>query len=70
MRNTRTGKRRRQAEFLVHRFFPWTSFESVGVHNGDVAEELAALLETEPHRPAISVRPRTGIIEVGHGTQD
>ena len=49
--------RRRKAEFLVHRFFPWIAIESVGVCDETIAGEVEAVLEGAAHRPAIHVRP-------------
>lgn len=50
-------KRRRQAEFLVHRFFPWSAIDSVGVYDEAIAKEVAAALAAATHRPAIRVQP-------------
>lgn len=50
-------KRQRQAEFLVHRFFPWSAIESVGVCDEAIAAEVEVLLEGATHRPAIRVQP-------------
>lgn len=48
-------KRRRQAEFLVHEFFPWMLVESIGVINEIVAEEARRILEGAAHQPALRV---------------
>lgn len=50
-------KRRRQAEFLVHESFPWTSIKQIGVHNTDVEKQVAKILKGETHQPEIVVRP-------------
>jgi len=48
-------KRRRQAEFLVHEFFPWTLVESIGVISAAVAQEAHTLLVGAAHRPELRV---------------
>ncbi len=37
-------KRRRQAEFLVHDFFPWELVSYVGVYDGDIAETVGGII--------------------------
>jgi hypothetical protein len=49
-------KRRRQAEFLVHRFFPWQLIKEIGVISSQVAHTVQALLDAEEHKPVVSVR--------------
>lgn len=48
-------KRRRQAEFLVHRFFPWSLVTEVGVINRTAAERVHAALPGAAHVPVVSV---------------
>lgn len=36
-------KRRRQAEFLVHRFFPWSAMLGIGVYNQEMKEKVEQL---------------------------
>ena len=48
-------KRRRQAEFLVHQFFPWTLVEAVGVIDQSVADETEQALQTAAHRPEVRI---------------
>ena len=48
-------KRRRQAEFLVHQFFPWELVERIGVIGPDVAQETEQALEGAMHRPEVRV---------------
>ena len=50
-------KRRRQAEFLVHRFFPLTMIERIGVVNQSVGLQVSTLLQPLAHKPAITVEP-------------
>ena len=49
-------KRQRQAEFLVHTFFPWSAIESVGVYDEAIAREVRDAAAAATHRPAIRVR--------------
>jgi hypothetical protein len=49
-------KRRRQAEFLVHEFFPWEFVKEIGVINGKIETQVSALLAEVEHRPAVTVR--------------
>ncbi len=38
-------KRRRQAEFLVHRFFPWELVSYIGVYDRSIAETVGELIK-------------------------
>jgi hypothetical protein len=48
-------KRRRQAEFLVHRFFPWALVEEIGVQTEQMARQVHAVLAQSEHRPQVAV---------------
>ncbi len=48
-------KRRRQAEFLVHDFFPWSLVAKVGVLNRTIEGEVNRLIQRLPHCPEVSV---------------
>jgi hypothetical protein len=50
-------KRRRQAEFLVHEFFPFSLFGRIGVANQTMAKKTAALLAELEEKPLIEVQP-------------
>jgi hypothetical protein len=50
-------KQRRQAEFLVHEFFPWTAVLGVGVHNEDTAVKIRAALAHCMPKCGVVVRP-------------
>jgi hypothetical protein len=50
-------KRRRQAEFLVHEFFPFSLFGRIGVANQTMAKKTAALLAKLEEKPLIEVQP-------------
>lgn len=52
--DTKEGK---QAEFLMHRSFPWELVERVGVHSPQVAQQAANVMHGAPHRPIIQVLP-------------
>jgi ssDNA thymidine ADP-ribosyltransferase DarT-like protein len=49
-------KRRRQAEFLVHHFFPWNLISQIGVVNAEMKERVERLLTGAGHRPPVHVR--------------
>lgn len=48
-------KRRRQAEFLVYQFFPWTLVHKVGVMDPPLAEEVNRILSGHSHFPDVVV---------------
>ena len=48
-------KRRRQAEFLIHRFFPWTMVSEIGVIDTNMAETTKRLIAASEHQPSIVV---------------
>jgi len=47
----------KMAEFLVADFFPWTGFHAVGCHDSGVAKQVQDLLNSQHHRPAVTVEP-------------
>lgn len=49
--------RRRNAEFLVHNFFPWSLIKEIGVINNQMANDVNALLEFAEHQPKVTVYP-------------
>jgi hypothetical protein len=49
-------KRKRQAEFLVHHFAPWTLVHRIGVKTVAVKQEVEAILAASAHRPEVEVR--------------
>jgi len=42
--NTDDTKEKRQAEFLVHKSFPWSAIERIGVHDQTIAAKVQAAL--------------------------
>ncbi len=50
-------KRRRQAEFLVHEFFPFSLIERVCTRNREIALNVSALLKPLAQKPGIQVEP-------------
>jgi hypothetical protein len=50
-------KEKRQAEFLVHDWFPWECFFRVGVHNPQIAKSVREILASAVHQPAVVVEP-------------
>lgn len=49
-------KHRRQAEFLVHEWFPWSAVEEIGVHNSNAETRVRSLVEQAQHQPPVVVR--------------
>jgi hypothetical protein len=49
-------KRRRQAEFLVHRSFPWDLVTAIGVVSQSMRQRTEAVLGASLHRPVVEVR--------------
>jgi len=50
-------KRQRQAELLVHRFFPWELVTMIGVLSDAMRRRAEAALADVEHRPVVQVRP-------------
>jgi hypothetical protein len=50
-------KRRRQAEFLVYKAFPWRSVLSIGVKTQKAGRRAEQALEECAYRPPVSVHP-------------
>ncbi len=50
-------KRRRQAEFLVHRRLSWSLMTEVGVATPHMKGQVDAALTTASHRPVVRVHP-------------
>jgi hypothetical protein len=48
-------KEKRQAEFLVHEWFPWTAVESIGVMDEATAAQARAILARAAHKPRVEV---------------
>ena len=49
--------RRRQAEFLVHQFFPLDLFESIGVINKTIASQVTGLLQPLKQKTNVVIAP-------------
>jgi hypothetical protein len=50
-------KRRRQAEFLVHQFCPWTLITEIGVFNATIQAQVQQGLQNFNHQPPVRVCP-------------
>jgi hypothetical protein len=50
-------KRRRQAEFLIHKFFPWSLIELIGVSGSRMKARVESILIEYDHKPLVSVYP-------------
>jgi hypothetical protein len=53
-----TVKEAKQAEFLVHDFFPWDLIEAVGVISDGVRGQAEAAIAASTHKPPVIVRPK------------
>jgi hypothetical protein len=51
-------KRRKQAEFLVHRSFPWSWVEEIGVIDEEVGRQVKTILAGAQHQPAVTIEPK------------
>lgn len=51
-------KERKQAEFLVQRFFPWDLVERVGVRTAQTQGQVRAALAGAAHQPPVDVLPQ------------
>lgn len=50
-------KEKRQAEFLVHDWFPWTAILQVVARVPQTAKRIEEILESESHQPPVLVKP-------------
>jgi hypothetical protein len=48
-------KRRRQAEFLIHRAVPWGAILCLGVMSAPMQAQVQALIRAEAHRPPVRI---------------
>jgi hypothetical protein len=49
-------KEGKQAEFLLHEFFPWHLVRRIGVMEVTVYGKVANILQNATHRPAMEMR--------------
>jgi hypothetical protein len=49
-------KEGKQAEFLVHEFFPWDLVDRIGVLAQGVAQQVANAMQGISHRPRIEIQ--------------
>ncbi|HXB59376.1 MAG TPA: DUF4433 domain-containing protein [Candidatus Acidoferrales bacterium] len=48
-------KRRKQAEFLVHKRFPWELISQIGVINSVIGERVKTVISNQSHHPRVTV---------------
>ena len=48
-------KEAKQAEFLLHRSFPWHLFERVGVYSQGIAQRVSLAMQSSNHRPRLEI---------------
>ena len=46
---------KRQAEFLVHDYCPWTAIEEIAVINQNIREQVELALQNSIHKPAVKI---------------
>lgn len=49
-------KEKRQAEFLVHDFFPWTAIDVIGVVDKDIASVVRDTIAGSDHQPQVKIK--------------
>ncbi len=49
-------KEAKQAEFLVHRSFPWSLVERIGVHSNAIVHRVTNALQNAAHRPIVEIK--------------
>jgi hypothetical protein len=54
IQDVRDGK---QAEFLLHSFFPWELIEQVGVATQEIGQQAVQILQAAAHRPQVMQQP-------------
>jgi hypothetical protein len=50
-----TVKEGKQAEFLLHEYFPWHLIEKIGVHDPKMQHQVLQALHAHQHRPSVDV---------------
>lgn len=55
--NEEETKEKRQAEFLVHDWFPWEGIEQIGVKTTQTKEKAETILSSAEHSPAVVLKP-------------
>jgi hypothetical protein len=50
-------KEGKQAEFLLHEFFPWELVEAVGVRDAGVAARVRDAIRDAAHQPHLQIQP-------------
>ncbi len=53
--NEAETEEKRQAEFLVHDWCPWSAVETIGVINQDIAAQVEAAIVGAAHKPRVEV---------------
>ena len=50
-------KEGKQAEFLLHEYFPWSLVQRIGVSSSGVSVQAHAAIANAAHKPGVSVQP-------------
>ena len=54
--NDNDRRRRKQAEFLVQRFFPFSLLQEIGVYSAALKDRVLSLLENTEHKPIVRIQ--------------
>jgi hypothetical protein len=49
-------KEGKQAEFLLHNFFPWDFIDQIGVSSQTMVHQVEGILQSASHRPVVAMR--------------
>jgi hypothetical protein len=49
-------KERKQAEFLVHEWFPWTAFVGIATIRQSIADRVLQIIANAEHQPEVAVK--------------
>lgn len=50
-------KRRKQAEFFVHKFFPWNLINNIGVRDNSIKDRVDNILAKKSNKPIVIIKP-------------
>lgn len=58
-------KEGKQAEFLLHEFFPWTLVRRIGVQSPTMHSRVVRVMAESTHRPPVEVLPNWYFQDLG-----
>jgi hypothetical protein len=51
-------KRRKQAEFLIYNFSPWSLIKAIGVMSENIKKQIEIIISKSDHQPLIKIEPK------------